>query len=149
MNKLLPVFFVLLLLAFGCKKKNSIPASPDMANLPQEFRRFYDKFHADSVYQLKHIQFPLQGLPSDVDSATLVDKDFYFTQDVWKLHQLVDFNTGEFSQSIKPLTERMVVEQIFKSDNSFAIERRFAKLSDNEWYLIYYIAPNRFSKIQK
>ncbi len=146
-----PIFFAaMLLFALGsCKKKASQETTAEMSAMTEEFRTFYNRFHADSTFQYNHIRFPLQGLPTDVDSATLVDKDFYFTADIWKYHQPVDFSKGEFTQSIQTLGDRMIVERIYKSDNSYAIERRFARLSDNEWYLIYYIAPNRFSKIQQ
>ena len=144
-------FFALLMLAIlsSCKKKATPETATDMAKMSEDFRSFYEKFHSDSAFQHNHIRFPLQGLPSDVDSATLADKDFYYTADIWKNHQPVDFSKGEFTQSVEALGDRMIVERIYKSDNSYAIERRFARLSDNEWYLIYYIAPNKFSKIQQ
>lgn len=147
-KKLLFTVAVVAIFFAACKKKTS-PATSEMAEMPEAFRTFYDKFHADTVFQRNHIQFPLQGLPTDVDSATLADKDFYFTADIWKYHQPVDFSKGEYTQSVQALSDRMIVERIYKSDNSYALERRFARLSDNEWYLIYYIAPNKFSKIQQ
>jgi hypothetical protein len=137
--------FSILLFCFSCKKKETVDTAA-MQQLPTDFVDFYQKFHSDSLFQQQHINFPLLGLPQDVDSATLVDRDFYFTADTWIMHQPVDFSKGEFKQDISTIGNRLITERIFKSDNSFAIERRFAKLSDNEWHLIHYIAPNRFSK---
>jgi len=31
--------------------------------LPDDFKKFYEKFHTDSSYQMKHIIFPLEGIP--------------------------------------------------------------------------------------
>jgi hypothetical protein len=140
------LFFLFLLSPIiACKKKEAVETA-QMTKLPDDFREFYQKFHADSVYQHQHIQFPIQGLPSDVDSATVAENDFYFTEDVWKNHVAVDFSKGEFSQDLLLISDRMVRERIYKTDNTYGLERRFAKLSDEQWYLIYYIAPNYFTK---
>ncbi len=140
-------FFILFSLAFfaACKKKNVTQNTAAMATVTPDFRAFYESFHSDTAFQRKHIQFPLQGLPQDVDSATVADQDYFYTEDAWVWHLPVDFSKGEFTQEIRPLTDRMIIERIYKSDNTYAVERRFAKLSDEEWYLIYYIAPNHFS----
>ena len=144
------IFFILFAIAIvaSCKKKAAVQESPEMVKTPEDFQVFYESFHKDTAYQAKHIQFPLQGLPMDVDSATLADRDYYYTQDIWEYHKPVDFSKGEFLQTLSILGNRMIIERIQKSDNSYAVERRFAKMSDDQWYLIYYIAPNRFSKIQ-
>jgi hypothetical protein len=141
------IFFFLLLIGVlaACKKKTNIAETAEMVKLPDDFRAFYKKFHEDTLYQHQHIQFPIQGLPQDVDSATVAENDFFYTEDVWKNHKAIDFSQGEFRQSLTALTERMIRERIYKTDNTYGLERRFAKLSDNEWYLIYYIAPNHFS----
>jgi hypothetical protein len=140
------LFFLLFIGAFAaCKKKQTVAETPEMVRLPADFREFYKKFHEDTIFQHKHIQFPVQGLPLDVDSATVAENDFFYTEDVWINHKPIDFTAGEFTQDLMLLSERMIRERIYKNDNTYGLERRFAKLSDNEWYLIYYIAPNRFS----
>jgi hypothetical protein len=135
------LFFVL----GACKPK--VKETKEMVVMPAEFRDFYAKFHSDTAYQMKHITFPLQGLPQDVDSATLADRDFFYTADTWLKHQPIDFSKGEFRQELTRFSDRMVMERIYRSDNAFGMERRFAKLEDNEWYLIYYVAPNRIVKV--
>lgn len=128
----------------ACKPKASTNTT-EMQPLSEDFRTFYEKFHSDSMYQISHIAFPLKGLPSNADSSVLSQDTFHFHANDWLMHRPVDFSKGEFVQSIAPLGDIMVTEHIIKSDNSFGIERRFAKLSDGQWSLIYYVAPNRFS----
>ena len=140
-------FFILLisLISFlACKQKVDTNTT-EMKPLPEDFRTFYEKFHTDSMYQISHISFPLKGLPSNADSSVLRQDTFHFRANDWQMHRSVDFSTGEFVQSIAQIGDIIVTEHIIKSDNTFGIERRFAKLSDGQWYLIYYVAPNRFS----
>ena len=49
--------------------------------LPKDFLVFYDRFHSDSVYQLSHILFPLEGLPPDTDSLTASSGTFRWQKD--------------------------------------------------------------------
>ena len=128
----------------ACKRKAETNTT-EMQPLSADFRAFYESFHTDSIYQMKHIVFPLKGLPSNVDSAMIAKDTFHFRANDWMMHRSVDFSKGEFVQIITPMGDIMVTERIIKSDNSFGIERRFAKLGDGQWSLIYYVAPNRFS----
>jgi hypothetical protein len=141
------IFFILgicLISLLACKAKTDTNTA-EMKPLPADFRDFYEKFHSDSLYQISHIAFPLKGLPINVDSAMIAQDTFHFTLQDWKMHHPVDFGKGEFVQIITPMADVLITERIIKSDNTFGIERRFAKLSNNEWSLIYYVAPNRFS----
>jgi hypothetical protein len=140
------IFFlgVCLISLLACKAKTDTNTAA-MKPLPADFRDFYEKFHNDSLYQISHIAFPLKGLPINVDSAMIAQDTFHFSLNDWRMHHPVDFGQGEFVQIITPMADVLITERIIKSDNTFGIERRFAKLSNNEWSLIYYVAPNRFS----
>jgi hypothetical protein len=144
---ILLTFFALLLI-FACKKRENKPdtSTQTMNSLPADFRTFYENFHVDSLYQLRHVAFPLQGLPSDADSLTIALDTFHYYPKDWLMQHSVDFSTGEFTQTINTISDKMVIEYILKSDGKFGIQRRFAKLSDGEWNLIYYVAPNHFSR---
>jgi hypothetical protein len=139
------------ILFFSCKKKETKPDTNTeaMISLPEDFRAFYENFHTDSLFQIRHTAFPLKGLPINADSLTLASDNFFHEEKDWKMQRAIDFSKGEFIQTMIPLTDRIVTERILKADNQFGIERRFAKLSDGEWNLIYYCAPNRFTIIQK
>ena len=140
------IFFlsICLISLVACKSKIDTNTA-EMKPLPADFRDFYEKFHTDSLYQISHIAFPLKGLPVNVDSAMIARDTFRFLLSDWIMHRPVDFDKGEFIQIVTPMADVMVTERIIKSDNTFGIERRFAKLSNNEWSLIYYVAPNRFT----
>lgn len=143
--------FLCSILIFACKKKESKPntSTETMISLPADFRAFYENFHTDSLYQIRHTAFPLKGLPINADSLTLASDNFFHEEKDWKMQRAIDFSQGEFIQTMIPLTDRIITERILKADNQFGIERRFAKLSDGEWNLIYYCAPNRFTIVQK
>ena len=142
----LKIFFLAvgLIALFSCKRKVDTNTA-EMQPLSADFRTFYEKFHSDSLYQMSHIAFPLKGLPSNADSSVIAKDTFHFRAGDWMMHRPVDFSKGEFVQIVTPMGDVMVTERIIKSDNSFGIERRFAKLGDGQWTLIYYVAPNRFS----
>jgi len=110
-------------------------------DIPQDFLNFYEKFHQDSLYQMEHIIFPLQGLPAYADSATIAEKSFRFQKEDWVLHKRFDDQDGQFNRSFNKLSEGMMVEQIKNVENGIGIQRRFVK-RENDWYLIYYAEVN-------
>lgn len=106
----------------------------------EEFLTFYDRFHRDSLYQMTHIQFPLEGLPSNADSTTLARQDFHWQENDWVL--MKEFNTEVgFERTFTPLTETLIVEQIVHESGRYGLQRRWAK-QGKEWYLIYYADMN-------
>lgn len=107
-----------------------------------EFYNFYQSFHIDSAYQMDHIIFPLQGLPSNADSITIARNNFHWEREDWILHQPVDFETSEFRREILPLSEEIVLEKIVHRSGQTGMLRRFAKIGD-DWYLIYFADLNR------
>lgn len=105
-----------------------------------EFSRFYKAFHQDSLFQIEHIQFPLQGIPSNADSAMLADRSFRWQKSDWIMHKPIDPD-GEFKQSFLPVDDELIIENIMHQSGQFAIERRFAKMGE-KWMLIYYAGIN-------
>jgi hypothetical protein len=56
--------------------------------LPEDFNKFYNRFHEDSSYQMAHIIWPLEGLPnSKGDGDTLAPGRFYWQKAEWKRHK--------------------------------------------------------------
>ncbi len=109
-----------------------------------DFPDFYKRFHSDSIYQMKHIIFPLGGIPPR-DSAGFVPENFHWQKDQWVLHQPFNDQDGSFVQEFSRLGDDMVIEQIRDASGSFGMQRRFAKMGD-EWHLIYYAAMNQLAK---
>jgi hypothetical protein len=137
-----------LVLFFACKNKpqQAPPPPPDTASeLPEGFTEFYQQFHNDSVYQMAHIVFPLQGLPDNADSLTIARDDYHWPAENWKIMRPFDFQMSDFQRELHPINENMVVERIVHKSGEFGMVRRFAKVA-GEWHLIYYTGMNRLAK---
>ncbi|MEO1627576.1 MAG: hypothetical protein AAFV25_20665 [Bacteroidota bacterium] len=114
----------------------------EATSIPPDFFQFYTRFHEDSSYQLSHIRFPLQGLPPNVDSLTLVSGQFRWTADNWTVHKPFDTMEGEFQQYFDGFGPDMVVERIQHKSGAYGMQRRFARFEDG-WQLIFYAAMNQ------
>lgn len=146
--KYLPLFF--LVVFFACKNKQTAPEAPlatnsEAAPLPEGFSDFYQKFHNDSLFQVEHIVFPLEGLPNNADSAIVAAKTFRWTPETWRMQRQVDFQVSEYKRDIVPLTETLVMERILHQSGDYGMVRRFA-IVGGDWHLIYYAGVNRLAK---
>ncbi len=143
------LLFLLFLAAsiFSCR--NESPTDKESINIPmkgiEDFETFYHQFHADSLYQLEHIIFPMEGLPSDADSVTIVDDNFRWQKENWVMHRAFDSSGGDFKQEFTPINEMLIIERITHVSGGYGMVRRFAKLGD-DWYLIYYAGMNRIQQ---
>lgn len=131
--------FILMFL-FACQQNSSSTEQQVDQNLA-EFEAFYDRFHLDSAYQIAHINFPLEGLPAQADSAELVDNNWRWQKEDWRMHKPFNRYDNNFKREFLPVGSTMIVEKITDSKTGFSMTRRFAKL-DDEWYLIYYAGMN-------
>lgn len=108
------------------------------SELPADFAVFYQKFHQDSLYQVAHIVWPLQGQTGvQVDSTHSEKRPTQWQKETWRMHRAVDFSDGDFIQEWTPMSETLLIERIRTKGANYALERRFAK-SGAEWELIYY-----------
>ncbi len=121
-------------------------AQDDVAptGLPPGFRKFYENFHRDSVFQLNHIRFPLEGVPEKETEDTELT-GFYWEKENWKMHRPFNAMDGSFIRDFQPLGEDMVIEKIRHAEASYGMQRRFSR-DGEEWYLIYYAAMNELAK---
>ena len=133
---------VLILAACNKKSKSDLPTN---LNLPKDFLTFYDQFHADTAYQVRHITFPLKGMPMHADSMTLLEDNFYYDKALWIPHKTMTLNDTFYSRQFLKLSDEMLSERIIQKDVNYGMERRFAKLH-GEWNLIYYMAMNPLAK---
>lgn len=137
----LPFAFCLLLFV-GCKNEPKL-SQQETQGLTEDFVKFYDKFHSDSVYQMAHIQFPLEGYPSgNLADSTQNVADFRWTADKWVMHRLPQFNDTLYSRQFEQPMPIMVNEIIIEKARNYGTLRRFLK-RENEWYLIFYSDMNR------
>jgi hypothetical protein len=144
MKKYIPTAFVALGILFlvSCKNDTKLPKQ-EAQGLPEDFVKFYDKFHNDSLYQMAHIEFPLEGFPSgNLKDTTQNGEDFHWTADKWLMHRLAFFNNELFTRTFESPMPIVVNEIIIQKQNGYGTLRRFLKRGD-EWHLIFYSDMNR------
>ena len=101
------------------------------------FEAFYKQFHEDSVFQLAHITFPLEGLPGMADSFLINHGQYFYEKKGWKTLHAMDWDTTTMFQRKLEDTGLGAINEYICTYDKFCMSRRFAKLSDG-WYLIYY-----------
>lgn len=117
------------------------------AEAPADFQVFYEKFHADSLFQIAHISWPLSGETAvQRDSTAIEKKATTWMLENWRMHRPVDFSTGEFKREWQPLGDAMIIERIRYKAANFGLERRFAKQNNGDWELIYYSDMHEMGK---
>lgn len=140
------VFFSLMLLFFSCQPRDAqhaeVEVPVDIAAEYADFAAFYKRFHQDSLYQMEHILFPLDGFPAEADSATLRDRSFRWQRDNWRMHRGFNLTESQFEQELQPLGKDLITETFYHEKSGFGLIRRFARI-DGEWQLIYYAGLNR------
>jgi hypothetical protein len=147
MNKL--YFYLLLTFLFLQCKNNSKVATENQnirkLEMTQEFKDFISKFESDSVFQMSHISFPLEGAIRAPQEDLLPDEPerydslvpYKWRKNKWKLHREFNSYDSIFQREYFMLTVDMVLEKTSGVNGLFQMERRFAKMSDG-WNLIYY-----------
>ncbi len=147
MNPLLRLIFIIgALFIFSCtsKPKPSSRVAQHSVVLPGDFLDFLDEFHTDIDFQKSHIIWPLQGLPTMMDSS-YVEGSYRWTQKDWVMHQEFDDLNDEFEQTYSMFSDDMVIEHILHINGSMGMERRFSRSTDS-WNLIYYAGMNVIRK---
>ena len=131
------------LLTEGCNPKADVSTTgaegqKAVDTLPDDFVAFFDRFHTDSAYQMAHIMFPLEGLPTSTgDGDTLSTTRYYWQKADWKIHRRFTDPGHDFEQWYEVLNDRVIEHWILMKGTNLHMKRRFAKLEDG-WYLIYY-----------
>lgn len=129
------VLIGLMCIGFGaCKNKQTAASAEGGADLSKseiEFNKFYEDFHADSLYQVQHVEFPLAGKTSS-------GQDTFWEAGTWKMHK--KFNLKNVKNNLR-LFDNTAIEHLV-IDNMFLIERQFSKSAkDGQWRLTYYTEP--------
>ena len=127
---------LLLLILGSCQTKQERKWSEGV--FPEDFTEFYDRFHSDSLYQMEHVSFPLSGIPAL--QMQQMDSLYYFQKENWRMHRAIPDSAIAY-HSIEEIDEGIIEEEIGLEEKRVTIFRRFSKIGD-EWYLIYYMAPN-------
>mgnify|MGYP000188651632 CR=1 FL=1 len=125
----------LIISLFSCKDKNETPQDI-YVEIPEDFVEFYDKFHSDTIYQIEHIHFPLEGIPAMSKGTDLEGFSFWWERDGWKYHKPFDAMDGTFTRDFSNFAG-IITETIRDNSGQFTMVRRFSKM-DGEWKLIFY-----------
>ncbi|MEO0626288.1 MAG: hypothetical protein AAFY36_06490 [Bacteroidota bacterium] len=135
--RLIP-FFLLLIMACEAPAPSSEETAQTL-QLPVDFVEFYDRFHADSAFQMAHIQWPLQGIPSN-DSLRV--PGFAYQAENWNLHRVFDPAESGYRSEFESLTDDLIVERINDRQGRYGLMRRWLRTSSSgEWMLIFYQEP--------
>lgn len=126
-----PVVCVMVIV--GCKRTQTSDLSG--------FSAFYERFHSDSLYQMEHILFPIDGIPSGMDTALASIPNFRWTEEIWQIHRPFNFEGSDYERKLSAFGNDVLEEQIVHETGAFAMVRRFARM-DGEWYLIYFADMN-------
>lgn len=142
----LPVLCFFAAWFLACKNDTPAPqsaavpaaATQQQPALPADFQTFYQQFHTDSVFQMSHIHFPLQGDELvKKDSATLQRETKWWKREEWVM-QHADFDPKDYTVETRNIGDIIIIEQIMAKAVPYGIERRFGKQTDGSWALIYY-----------
>ncbi len=148
MNKIIGILLLCSCVWWSCKDKEKKQNTSSSLSSLGDFESFYEKFHADSLYQIEHISFPLQGLPTFADSAVLADREYYWSKDLWVMHKKPELDTSGYQRELSSFGSSVIVERLINPVQSVFMERRFSKIGD-QWYLIYYSGLNAYVKKEK
>ena len=134
MNQFFLSLFCILLI--GCSNTTNPSADQKKMDTPaleisKEFQEFYTKFHEDSIFQLAHIQFPVQTKAIDPAVVQTIAKED------WVINKPIDLSEGFFEKQFVPVGDNLLIEYINHTSAPLFMERRFARLK-KEWMLIYY-----------
>lgn len=133
------VLFFLPIALLSCKQKEEA-AEATGDTLPQDFVTFYERFLKDSLYQMEHINFPLEGIPDNALKDNQLLTDFRWQADNWIMHRPIEKDGTGFSSSFSQLGP-IIIEEILHESGQYGMLRRFAN-SGEEWRLIYYAGLN-------
>jgi hypothetical protein len=137
------LFFLILLstiFTIGCKDK---AASLDedlsggtVTKLSSDFLTFYDQFTEDSLFQIDHIIFPLEGIRARVSEDDEEPLELKWEKDTWRIHKKFNDVDETFTRQFVDFNG-IVTENISDKTGQFTMIRRFAKIGD-QWMLIFY-----------
>ena len=143
--------FILICVLLGsltfCKKSDQQESpekvkniTEDEYNFPNEsFKEFYLKFHTDSIYQIQHTVFPLEGIPMFYDDEIHTLPYFYQKED-WTMQRMFDLKEKGYKHVMEDLG--FVIKERFIDSKGYGIERRYMQ-NGKDYFLIYYLGFNK------
>lgn len=136
--------FVISVVLFSCGQgdaEKGVMKAKAVDKPSDDFMAFYHQFLSDSVFQMQHIAWPLQGVTdTDPDANGNVKKVLTeWDSTNWVIHHLVNFDdNAEFTRQFEVMGDEVVIEYIRTRAMNYGMERRFTRNDAGEWELIYY-----------
>ncbi|MGI6479380.1 MAG: hypothetical protein ACOX0M_08070 [Salinivirgaceae bacterium] len=112
-------------------KKESRPFSK-----PENFDKFYNRFHTDSTFQMSRIKFPLQGKIIQGDQETKWSRDNWIMMKT----RIYDIDTTMYKTTFKK-RETSFYQKFWLENSGLSSEYRF-ELIGNKWFLVYALDQN-------
>ncbi|MBB4801957.1 hypothetical protein HNP37_002018 [Flavobacterium nitrogenifigens] len=141
-SKQIVILIVLVLISCnGNKDKANVKSQKDSAEKDlvktkiqsENFEDFNKKFHADSLFQVSRVDFPIEGKHiSGFEQHEWTRKNWQFQV----IPVAEGTEIGEYEHSVVK-TDSLVTEKFWIPDSGFEVERQF-KLINNKWFLIFY-----------
>lgn len=108
------LFCSFILLFSNCKNKpQALQQTKTEADLPKDFREFYQQFHTDSSYQMAHIEWPLKGESGVTKDSTakrqLVER---IRPENWRMMHLPDTTMSTLKRGFETVGEVLVIERM-------------------------------------
>jgi len=126
------VFFLTTAILTNCHStKESSKSYASKKNSSEDFDKFYERFHKDTVFQVSRLKFPLGGMsikgfekiPWTRDNLPLLKTKIY------------DVDTTQYKVTYNK-TEKAFTQKVWMENSEFSSEYRF-ELIDKKWYLVY------------
>ena len=134
--KFLTVLITLLLVNCNKREINTISNTNKEKIIIEDFDKFYDKFHKDSIFQMSRIIFPLDGIKVEYDGEKKWSKKNWTTLKT----KIYDVDTTEFKIEYKK-TNDSFYQKFWIEDSGFWGEYRFG-LINNKWYMVFAVEQN-------
>ena len=124
--------FCIFVCASSCNNAGELPKDNTGK---EDFMAFYEKFHTDTLFQFKRIEFPLGGLNSEGQPTT-------WTEENWKWLKKIDLPEDQY-KIIHQSSDNFVKERVI-IQNAFIIERNFSYDEKTGKWLLTYFADVHF-----
>ena len=113
------------------KSSTTTAVTPKKKAKVEDFDKFYDRFHADSAFQMSRIKFPLKG------ASTNLDKSTPWTPQNWQMLRTRIYDVDKNQYKVKySKTETSFTQKVWVDGGGFSNECRF-ELIDEKWFLVY------------
>lgn len=105
-------------------------------NSDEDFDQFYNRFHADSMFQTSRIVFPLKGTYMDGHEEKEWNKEGW----IFLKTKIFDVDTAQYKIEYRK-TNKTFTQKAWIENSGFSSECRF-KIINKKWHLVYFLDQN-------